>query len=366
MLKIGIITPFSNEFPFMARDFAQGLKFAFNWDEKVSFIHIETERGLPNEVSPLFRKLIINEEVNLIVGMLDSLVVKTVKELITQTRTPLILAGMGVRLPVSAGSSSPFIFNNSYRIWESCWLSGRIAGEQFGKRMGVFSSFYDSGFPLVNAHTSGAAKAGAQAVFINITHKDKTEAEMLSAQMMLKQTPADYYFMSYYGKERTSMFNWFESMGTDNRNVVASSGIQSQGEEVSSVSSWFRDTDLAQNKAFVSNFKSQTGHEANEFSMLGYENGILIRETLKRNEVGFDSVRFVEELKQTSFIGPRGKVSINPVTQTAYSNHYFYGFDSMNIKKYTSVNYPAAEIEKEILSDNVANLIGWQNNYLCK
>jgi ABC-type branched-subunit amino acid transport system substrate-binding protein len=366
MLKIGIITAFSNEFPFMARDFAEGLKFAFNGNEKVSFVHIETERGLPNEVSPLFRKLIINDEVNLIVGMLDSSVVKTVKELITQTCTPLILGGMGVRLPVSTGSSSPFIFYNSYRIWESCWLSGKIAAEQLGKRLGVFSSFFDSGFPLVNAHTSGAAAAGAQAVFFNITHKDKTDDEMLAAQLNLNQTPADYYFMSYYGKERASMFNWLESQGVESRNIVASSGIQPQGEGASTVSSWFKDNDLAQNKAFVSNFKKQTGHETNEFSMLGYENGILIRETLKRNEAGFDSFRFVEELKQTSFTGPRGKVSINPLTQSAYSDHYFCGFDSLNMKKYTVVSYPAEEIEKEILSDNVANLIGWQNNYLCK
>lgn len=367
MLRIGIITPFSNEFPFMSRDFVEGLKLVFSGNEEVHFVHAEAERGSSNEVSPLFRRLIIRDEVNLMVALLDATSLNSVKELIHQTQTPVILAGMGVRLPSATSSGSAFIFHNSYRMWESCWLSGKLAAQEIGKKIGVFSSFFDSGYPLVYAHISGAKQSGGTPSFFSVTHRDKSEQEILMAQQNIEEITADYYFTSYYGKERAFIFNWFESLGISTDRIVASPGIQPDGEKAFTVTSWHRDVDLPQNKQFVSIMKQRTGHEANEFSMLGYETGWLIRETLRSNYSDFDAIQFIENLKTIRFDGPRGTVTVNPKTQATGSNHYRISRDTeTGEKKILPVEYPVEKIEQEIESNQPTNFIGWQNTYLCK
>jgi branched-chain amino acid transport system substrate-binding protein len=367
MLKIGIITPFSNEFPFMARDFAEGLKVAFIRNEEVNFVHVETERGFPGEVSPLFRQLIIKDEVNLIVALLETSSTNSVKELVNQTKTPAILAGMGVRLPLAASFSSPFVFHNSFRMWESCWLSGKLAAEEIGKKIGVFSSFFDSGYPLAYAHLKGAEQSGGVASFFSVTHKDKSEQELLMAQQNLKQVPVNYYFTSYYGKERELIFNWFKSLGISTGRIVASPGIHPKEEQVFTVTSWHHDVDLHRNNEFVSIMKQHTGHEANEFSMLGYETGCLVREAIRSTYSGFDPLQFIEDMKTVRFDGPRGILTMNPKTQATHSDHYRISIDSESgVKKISPVKYPVETIEKEIESNQPTNLIGWQNSYLCK
>lgn len=367
MLKIGIITPFSNEFPFLASDFVEGLKMAFCEIKDVNFVHVETERGVANEVSPLFRQLIIKERVNLIVAFLDTTVVQTVKELITNSKTPVIITGMGTRLPAHQSDSSPFIFYNSFRMWESCWLSGKIATNTFGKRVGVFASFFDSGYPLIYAHTKGAETTGGEPQYFNITHKDNSEQEFLNAKTIMAQNEVDYYFTSYYGKERAFMFEWFNREGIETNRIIASPGIDPKEEIIAFITSWHHDVETVDNIEFIKIFKEKTGSEANEFSMLGYESGLFICEALKSNEGVFNSIHFTESLKVVSFVGPRGNVFINERSQSSYSDHFHVFVDhTTGEQKIIGVTYPLEDILMEVESNQPSNLFGWQNTYLCK
>lgn len=367
MLKIGIITPFSNEFPFLASDFVDGLKLAFYKNKKVEFVHIEAERGVANEVSPLFRRLIVKDRVDLIVAFLDTIIVQTVKELIDQTQTPVILSGMGTRLPTCSSDSSPYIFHNTFRMWESCWLSGKIAATTYGKKLGIFSSFFDCGYPLIYAHTKGAESAGGEPAFFNITHKDKSEEEFLNAKTIAAENSVDYYFASYYGKERAFMIDWFKREGLASNPIIATPAIQPKGDEVDYVTSWHKNIDSSENLEFIKTFKKETGDEATEFSMLGYENGLLISSALQSNELPFNSEQFVESLKEVNITGPRGKMAIIEHTQSTYSDHFQLFTESSNgEQKTSSIPYPLEMIKTEIESNQPSNLFGWQNTYLCK
>lgn len=367
MLKIGIITPFSNEFPFLASDFVDGLKLAFCEIKELEYVHVETERGVANEVSPLFRRLIVKDRVNLIVAVLDTTIVQSVKELINQTQTPVILAGMGTRLPLCGSDSSPYVFYNTFRMWESCWLSGQIATNTFGKRVGIFASFFDSGYPMIYAHTKGAESVGGQTLFYSITHKDKTDQEFLNAKTIASQNLVDYYFASYYGKERAFMLEWFQREGFATNRIISSPAIHPKGDEIAYVTSWHREIDTPENVAFIKTFKEKIGGEANEFSMLGYESGLLICEALKNSESPLNANRFIELIKDINLIGPRGKVEINEHTQSTHSSHFqIFTNESTEGQKILSIPYPIEAIKTEIESNQPSNLFGWQNTYLCK
>ena len=321
MLKIGIITPFSNEFPFMARDFVRGIKLAFRNDEGVQFVDVETERGIPNEVSPLLRQLIITHEVNFIIGFLESTIVPPIKELIDRTQTPFIISGMGARLPLPVTEGGPNFFYNTFRMWESCWLMGQKAVQERGSRIGVFSSFFDGGFPLSYAHLRGAETVGGIPQFFALTHKENTEQELMRASQSLEQFPADYHFVTYYGKQRAEILDWFAQQGIGTEKLVTSSGIHPNGERPTFVTSWHHNDDTENNRAFCAAYRNAYGTEPDEFAMLGYENGLWSKEALKPADGVFRSEAFIEALKQARFEGPRGQVWVNEKTQPACADH---------------------------------------------
>lgn len=367
MLKIGIITPFSNEFPFMARNFVRGIKLAFGTNEDIQFLHVETERGIPNEVSPLLRQLVINDEVNLLVGFLESSIIPPAKEFLAQTQVPFIVSGMGVRLPLASAENIPNVFYNSFRMWESCWLSGTHAASAFGPGVGVLCSFFDAGYPLTYAHTKGAEAGGASPVFLAVTHKDKNEDELQRALRLIRESSADYYFASYYGKERAFIFNWLNQAGINSNKLVASPGIYPDGEMPLTVTSWHTDLDTTENREFIDMYNKRYASLPDEFAMLGYENGLWISQACPDTAAGLSAKAIAEGLRKARFTGPRGEVSINAQTQSASSNHLLVTADEQTDKKqFKQLNYPAREIEQEIESNQPTNLMGWQNTYLCK
>jgi len=367
MPKIGIITPFSNEFPFMARDFVRGIKLAFVENEDFQFVHAETERGIPNEVSPLLRQLVIKEEVHLVIAFLESTIVNHIKGFVEQTQIPVIISGMGARLPLASADNVPSIFYNSFRLWESCWLSGQQAVTAYGKKSGVFSSFFDGGYPLTYAHMKGAETMGGEPAFFAITHKDKTEEELARARQSMEQFTSDYYFTSYYGKERAAILDWFKQIGVNVEKLVASPGIRPNGETAMTVTSWHHDWDTPQNREFCEMYRNSYSSEPDEFVMLGYENGLWVKHALQNDVTKFNQEKFTERLKTANFIGPRGEVSINAKTHVASSNHLLVHVDvETHQKLFKILDYPHPEIEQEIEANQPANLMGWQNTYLCK
>lgn len=367
MLKIGIITPFSNQFPFMARDFVRGIQLAFVENEDVQFVHVETERGIPNEVSPLLRQLIIKEEVHMVIGFLESTIISHIKEMLKQTGVPFILSGMGARLPLSTDENLPEIFYNSFRLWESCWLSGSYAASVYGQKAGVFCSFFDGGYPLSYAHMKGAEAGGGVPAFFAITHKEKTEEELLKARQSIGQFPADYYFLAYYGKERASILDWFSQIGVSSEKLVASPGIHPNGETPTAVTSWHHDWDTTENREFCEMYRNRHSSEPDEFAMLGYENGLWVKQALQNNGETFNRDSFINGLKEARFIGPRGEVTVNAKLKMASSDHLLVQVDAgTQQKQFKILAYPKQEIEQEIEANQPANLMGWQNTYLCK
>jgi len=177
----------------------------------------------------------------------------------------------------------------------------------------------------------------------------------------------DYYYASYYSKERSFILDWFKREGLATKPIIASPAIQPKGDEIAYVTSWHRDISIPANVQFINLLKEKTGNEATEFSMLGYESGLIIYAALKLNNKPFNAIQFIESLKGINLVGPRGKVEINEHTQSTYSDHFHIFVDgSTGGQKILSVSYPIEAIKKEIESNQPSNLFGWQNTYLCK
>ncbi len=360
-MKLGIVTPFSNDFPFLAREFKRGLMLTFSKVDHVLTAFIDVDKGEPKDILPAFRRLIIDEEVDLIIAFLDSIVAKSINELVTATQTPCILSGMGARLPLSGKDSSPFIFHNTLQVWESCWLSGALFSERLGRHYSVMTSFFTSGFPLTYAHVTGAATKGSgEPQGILITHKESIDQEWPHVMDLLREREVDYVFLAYYGKERREVLQKLSEAAFPVEKIITSPGVFDGTDNIRSIASWYLTLDNEANSQFIERYVLETGKPPSVFSMLGYETALLVSSCFARDG-GFRSDQFCRQLLDVSIQGPRGEVAFITENQYTSCSHYLHESGQL-----IALAYPIDSIRTEIEKNAVANHVGWHNTYLCR
>ena len=124
--------------------------------------------------------------------------------------------------------------------------------------------------------------------------------------------------------------------------------------ETRCITSWFAELDTPENKKFVTDYKNRYGSLPSVFAVLGYENGILIKNYFED-----------QTLSSQTLIGPRGSVSMS-----AHLKRTEYSFYLVQLA-YQNDRYEQQVIEKfEIDKNNkrtssAVEVGGWHNAYLC-
>jgi hypothetical protein len=357
-VKLGLITPLSSDFPFLGKEFKNGVNLIL--PEDIHLHEVNVEKGEPNEVLPAFRKLIVDKEVDIVIGFLDSNITNTVKGLITATQTPCILSGMGTRLPLPKIASSPFIFHNTYQIWESCWLAGKYFSQKFGDKYAALTSFFDCGYPQTYACVQGASGGKTQPQFISITHKDELDKEWEVTSKNFGEMEPEFTFISYYGKEREEILGKLSEIDFPEERIISSPGIANGYGNITRITSWHPELKNKENIEFKELYKQKYSKSPSEFSLLGYETISLILNSIEIIN-SLDPDKFKEQLLGTTLQGPRGTISFIQETQSSYCGHY-----SILNNEFVKMSYPKEEILLEINRNTITNQIGWQNTYLCK
>lgn len=363
MIKVGVIVPFSNDYPFMQRDFFAGIMLGFKPSEEVEIIQVELERGVPEELTPSVRNLVLKQGAQIIICFADITILSGISEFLENAEVPFVLTGIGARLPLPIKKTSEYIFYNTLRLWESCWLSGKLASKQKGKQIGLCTSFFDGGYPLGYAHTLGATVNGGETSFIDIIYKNKDE-DFLSLKKNVENHKVDYYYVSCFGREQKSLLKYMQEINIASDKIVNGIDLLNKNKGIGYVSSWHKNSDVAGNIDFLEKSKLINGFDCNEFSMLGYEMALLVANALSNDDEEYDSASFVSELKKIEINTPRGLLRVNSKTNATWSSHLAINMDASAY--FQELEYPLEYIEKEIEAINPANTNGWKNIYLCR
>jgi hypothetical protein len=368
MLRIGIITPSANEFPFLGKDFINSITLSLAGSgDNIRLFTRETERGIPVETVPLVRQLIVGDEVDVVIGFTDTKLASEISDLLDNTGVPCLLTDMGPRLPLAETETPANLFYNTFRIWESCLLTGMVASAKHGTHPGVLASFFDSGYPLVYAHHLGTSllQPGEER-FVAVTHKDPSGETFEDVTQMLQETQPDYIFGSYYGKQRNDFWQWLQRIGYPAARIFASPGIGPRSGRETYVTSWCPEVDSVENSSFIDLYREHNKRPVSEFAMLGYETGLIIGHCFG-NEAVPDRELFGKRLETIGLSGPRGEIRFDSRTRSTYTDPYLVEFiEGEEAPRVTRLDYPLEKVRQEIANGQFINQIGWKNTYLCK
>src|SRR5690349_20849683 len=133
-LKIGWLFPYSGVFRHLKKDLEQG--FTMAWETTITGVTMIPypafiQSGGLKETEDALKKLLLYDEVDLVIAVLSSKVALNIIPLLESRQTPLIFLNLGADIPIAA-LSSPYLFYNSLHCWKSEWVIGKWAQQQYG------------------------------------------------------------------------------------------------------------------------------------------------------------------------------------------------------------------------------------------
>ncbi|MDO6434219.1 ABC transporter substrate-binding protein [Flavitalea sp. BT771] len=379
-LKLGWLFPYSGIFTHLKKDLQQGL--ALGWGDGRGDIVLAPhpafiQTGSLRDTEDALKKLLLYDEVDLVMGVVSTKVARSIIPLLEQRRTPLLLLNLGADIPTS-DLQSPYLLYNSLHLWKSQWAIGRWAQKKYGGEPAINLSIYEAGYSLHETFKAGVAAAGAETVKLNIVKNFAPLPDVRPLiQYLIAQQPAHAHAL-LSGKEGELFLRLFNEQGLHSKIAltvnpfIVEDGLPSgitDGTAMHNAITWSRDLDTVANRQFVEGYQARFDEYPHAFTLLAYEAGLALAAAVQTIPGKIDGASLANALENARPTGPRGKLSLS--TRPLQTQMPVY------IRQ--SVIAPAADQHPnkiiEILTGiewNAPSLItqqpfssGWQNPYLC-
>lgn len=384
-MNIGVLFPRSNVYPLMGAEFMEGLK-AIIGIEKLNDIKFIPESigfgGSEKEVYTKAEKLLMIDDVDVLVGFIDEKILVLLK--------PLIMASSKLFIVVNAGANHPVNWIPQANIITLClqhsFLCAVNGSDAANNEAGnvpaaVASSFYDCGYLHLSAMVREFQSSGGKIAFNYINNQPASEkfniiqlVEFLTANSdtqtllcVFDTKPAAGFYTLVNELDTAEQLQLFVSPMMLEKNAFAEMPSGGFNFPVQGYMPWHVDAPNENNKHYVGYFRQQLKKEPGIFSLLGWETGIVITEILALNNDNYrDGNQVVETLKGKVLKSPRGSLQLDAVTNYFLSPAIRITLParSMHPEFEYAVNLEN-EWEEFIETEIEGHVSGWTNTYLC-
>lgn len=379
-IKVGVLIPQSTENPFYPQSFLNGLNLGIDQHKAIKKGRIEliTEQvhfATPMIVKEKSQKLISENNVDIITGIVNSEVVSHVGNLFKNAQLPAIFTNAGESYLVNELKQNPFLFFNTLNLFQAAYESGRYAVNNFGKNVAILTSFYDSGYDSLFTFKQGVESADGN-IPVTYVAKHNDESFLSDTIEKLKQTEPDCIYLFMNGNQSDEMIRNLHfaniktplitsAFSTENQRLI---NLGEAGKDIISLSSWNKNLKTKENKNFVEAYNNKFNKEPDLFSTIGFETGQLVYEALSKLKGGFSGLEIAKSIKTIELKSPRGNISVNAnsgmirnklfVNQTKRST---FSIPENHILK--TIN-PVDEFEEQFAVLDNEFRSGWLNPYL--
>jgi len=362
--KIGVLLPQSKAYPRMGKEFMNGLRLSLK-DDSVEFKIEGIGNGSDSkDVINAIQKLVNQEGVSLTTGMLGHKGIDEIYDFVEAIDETLLYSDIGGTLGLSLEKRKG-IYCNSFDICRSMELLTEYLLKNDMKNIGISSCYYDAGYSFLQAIENVLSQnnsAGFAGHFITPLQPRDNEAELMTAFAETCKPDAIIGFHNgLFAEEHASYLR----QNKVNKQIpmyltpfsVNDTILKEYSKELDSVhtaASWYPELNNDENKKFIKEYMEEFGAAPSIFSLLGFENGLLIQK-VQKNSIN-------DEIK-----GPRGNFSIDKNTNRTNFNHYLWELSSSEkgngwlVKD--KLNNNENVIQKKFVDSN--NEGGWNNAYLC-
>lgn len=382
-MNIGILLPRSNAYPMIGADFMEGIKTAIRQAGLSGEISFFAESigfgGIEKEVYAKTEKLLLIDDVDVLIGFIDEKILELVKPLVSASGKLMIVVNPGANYPAN-WVPQPNIINLGLQHAFLCTLTGAAAADGSNVQAGVASTFYDCGYMHLAAMVNEFMVSKGVVKFNYINKQLDKEVFQISELAGFLSAGTDTskllcIFNSIYAAHFYKALNEVEKAGNLHLYVspmmLEEKALENQGPgfhfSLEGFMPWHHSIPNNENRLFVDLFRQELKKEPGIFSLLGWEAGILIKEIYDPGNKDYrNGEAIVEMLKTKPMKGPRGNLELD--TETQY-------FLSPAIRCRKAAGPVQIDMEYNLLFKNEwedfyekkleGSVSGWTNTYLC-
>ena len=337
-IKIGTLLPYSGVYTVLGEEITNAMILAF--DEIDNTIHgkrIELLKGdtevKPNIALQKARKLISSDKVDALVGPVSSSVALAIRNLVVQSKTPLIIPNAGANV-LTGEKCSKFITRISFSNYQINAPMGTWLAESGVKSAFLLAPDYAAGKEMMSAFKTKFVEAGGKILGEEYTPFRKTK-DFGPYLARVKNSGAEAVYVFYAGGEAINFIKQAHSFGLGDVMKLTGAGwttsplfIPAQKEAaigfIGSLN-YVPSIDTEENKNFINAYKEKFDKFPSEFAVQGYDSAkVLIKAIQSLSGDVSDKNKLAEAISSISITGPRGPLTIDPKTNNVIQNIYIF------------------------------------------
>jgi branched-chain amino acid transport system substrate-binding protein len=354
--------------PFLGADLLAALKFGLREAglESELMTDFAGYNAEPKVILPKVQDLLIARQADCVVAPLNVSLMETLAGQFQSQQVPLIALSLGED-PLFDSARNPYVFVNSFQLWQAAWMCGYLGAQRFGTRAATLVSLHESGYGLTFAFQLGLEAANGTLLQTVVTHRDSSTEDPSTAIAEIAAREPDFIWAAYSGKEAASFLAAYDASGHKQRipmlglppladqHVRKAAGDAAIG--TAFISPGSRN---AQMNSMNSALAQDIGRLPHPYAVLAYEAARLIAAAAALDGSHKSSA---QALRQAEFNGPRGATAFDNGTEPEMAfclHHLTSGNDSIE-----EVNAPPLLAEQAFLARRKLVKHGWINPYLC-
>src|ERR1051326_4637180 len=345
-LKIGLLSGFSGPYAAFGPDMASSIEIYLDQHNgmiggvKPTIIQ-EDEGATPQDALLKARKLVEQDRVNVLVGIVSSANALAVRDLLDSSKTPTIITNAGAD-DLTGAKRSQYIVRVSFSSWQQGAPSGPWAYQQGWRKIMGFAPDYAAGYEQLAGFEDTFTKAGGtvtEKVFPPLGNSDY--APFLAK---IKAGSPDAVWAFFAGADSIKFDQQYAQFIGDSiplfGNTLSRNAADAIGKTISVVkmgcTGWEESLDNQLNQAYVADFMKKFNRH-NDFGEYTYDAMGLLGKVLTDLKGDTNPDKLVQALNGvTSFQSIRGEIRIDPdshgLIQTYYHTEPLIDGDTARIK----------------------------------
>lgn len=381
-MKIGILYPRSNAHPGIMVDYMDALKAALKQQQNNDIQLITESAGLggnEKEVYEKAEKLLVLEGVDLLVAYIDLRVLEILKPLLLASGKLVLVVNPGANYPQN-WVPQPSIINLSLQHGFLCWLTGKLAGQLNYKNASMATTFYDCGYLHTAAMVKGFTNTGGEITYNYVNNQrydDAFDINQLTGYLSSdKETGA---LLCIFDSLPSSLFysrlSHFDGAGRMHLFVspmmLEKGALDKTGEgfkfPIDGYQAWQASLENNANRIYIDSYFRQTKRDANVFSLLGWETGLILQQVLLLGNIQYnEGAQLVEKLSGIKINSPRGEMKLDPETNYFLAPVYKCSLPLKSVElSIDFIDNPLNEWKEFVGLGTEGVSSGWTNTYLC-
>ena len=337
-IKIGVLLPYSGVFGGLGKDQTLALEMGFDdfgrevGGRPIELIQADTE-SKPNSGLAQFKKLVLKDKVDMVVGIISSAVAGAVRDYAHKAKVPLIISNAG-NDALTGAQCSPWILRASFSNSQINREMGPWMAAKGYKKVFLMAFDYAAGHQMMDAFRTGFEAAGGTIVGEEYPPLGETK-DFGPYLAKAKAANPDAAYVFFAGGPAIKFVKEWAAFGLKDEIQLAGAGwlnsalyVKKQGADALGtlgILNYVPSIDTPENRAFQDQFRAAHGRDASEFGVAAYDAARLMVEALQATGGHTDDkAALVAAMHQVQFNGPRGPFRIDPKTNNVVQNIYIF------------------------------------------